>query len=40
LTFNAPGTYQVFLSICYGNCTSDGAIWEEYRDGAATITVQ
>lgn len=40
LVFNTPGTYQVFLSICYGNCDGDGAIWEEYRDGAATITVQ
>lgn len=40
LAFNTAGTYQVFLSICYGNCDGAGAVWEEYRDGAATITVQ
>ncbi len=40
LTFDVPGTYQVFLAICYANCDGAGAVWEEYQDGAATITVQ
>lgn len=40
LTFDVPGTYQVFLAICYTDCDGGGAVWEEYQDGAATITVQ
>lgn len=40
LTFDVPGSYQVFLAICYSNCDGAGAVWEEYQDGAATITVQ
>jgi len=39
ITFDVPGTYNVFLAICYGDC-ENGGVWEEYRDGAATITVQ
>ncbi len=40
LTFDVPGTYQVFLAICYFGCDGGDAVWEEYPDGAATITVQ
>ncbi len=40
LAFDVPGTYQVFLAICYFGCDGGDAVWEEYRDGAATITVQ
>jgi hypothetical protein len=40
LAFDAPGVYQVFLAICYAACGGADAIWEEYQDGAATITVQ
>lgn len=40
LTFNSPGTYQVFLAICYVSCGESGAVWEEFQSGAATITVQ
>ncbi len=43
ITFNAPGTYQVVLAICYKNCdkSEEGlAEWEEYPHGAATITVK
>ncbi|MEM7030811.1 MAG: hypothetical protein AAF629_14690 [Chloroflexota bacterium] len=41
LTFTVPGTYQVFLAICYFSCDAGAdAVWEEYPDGAATITVQ
>jgi len=40
LAFDVPGAYQVFLAICYFGCDGGDAVWEEYRDGAATITVQ
>ncbi|RME45277.1 MAG: hypothetical protein D6796_10695, partial [Caldilineae bacterium] len=40
LTFDAPGTYQVYLAICYAFCGEANAEWEEFRQGAATITVQ
>lgn len=40
LIFEQPGTYEVYLAICYAFCDSDNPVWEEYRSGAATITVQ
>lgn len=40
LAFDAPGTYQVFLAVCYTGCGQPSAVWEEYQSGAATITVQ
>lgn len=41
LTFDQPGTYQVFLAICYAFCDDPASsVWEEYPSGAATITVQ
>ncbi|MFQ5577874.1 MAG: hypothetical protein ACE5G8_12900, partial [Anaerolineae bacterium] len=40
LTFNAPGTYRVYLSICYAFCDGPNSQWEEFPSGAATITVQ
>ena len=40
LTFNAAGTYQVFLAICFARCDEDDADWEEFPYGAATITVR
>jgi hypothetical protein len=40
LAFDAPGTYQVFLAICYAFCDGGNAVWEEYPSGAVTIVVQ
>ncbi len=41
LVFDQPGTYQVFLAICYAFCDDPAsAVWEEYPSGAATITVK
>jgi hypothetical protein len=40
LTFNTPGTYKVFLAICFARCTQADADWEEFPLGAATITVK
>ena len=40
LTFDIPGTYQVFLAICYAFCDGGNAVWEEYPSGAVTIVVQ
>ena len=40
LTFNTPGTYQVFLAICFARCGEADADWEEFHHGAATITVK
>ena len=40
LTFNSPGTYKVWLSICFGRCDAADGDWEEFRQGAATITVK
>jgi len=40
LTFGTPGTYQVFLAICFARCGESDADWEEFRYGAATITVR
>lgn len=40
LAFDKPGTYQVFLAVCYTGCGQANAVWEEYQSGAATITVQ
>lgn len=41
LTFTAPGTYQVFLAICFAPpCETTGGVWEEFPHGAATITVK
>ena len=40
LAFDVPGTYQVFLAICYSGCGGGSSVWEEYPSGAATITVQ
>ena len=40
LTFTAPGTYQVFLAICFARCGESDADWEEFPYGAATITVR
>ena len=40
LTFSTPGTYQVFLAICFARCGESDADWEEFPYGAATITVR
>ncbi|MGD8462708.1 MAG: hypothetical protein PVI09_02480 [Anaerolineae bacterium] len=40
LTFDSPGTYQVFLAICFDRCDEPDGDWEEFHQGAATITVQ
>lgn len=41
LTFSSPGTYKVFLAICFAEpCDGAGGVWEEFRLGAATITVK
>ena len=40
LAFDSPGTYKVFLSICWTEPCSGGDNWEEFRQGAATITVK
>jgi outer membrane biosynthesis protein TonB len=42
LTFNTPGTYKVFLAICFERCKEGEAnpVWEEFPKGAATITVK
>jgi hypothetical protein len=40
LTFSTPGTYRVFLAICFARCDESDADWEEFWDGAATITVR
>ena len=41
LTFDAPGTYNVFLAICWEDpCSEPSGVWEEFRQGAATITVK
>jgi hypothetical protein len=40
LTFDSPGTYSVFLAICFSGCGGADADWEEFPKGAATITVQ
>lgn len=41
LTFDAPGTYKVFLAICWEEpCSEPSGVWEEFRQGAATITVK
>ena len=40
LTFNSPGTYKVFLAICFARCSQDDADWEEFPLGAATIIVK
>jgi hypothetical protein len=41
LTFDSPGTYQVFLAICFANpCDGPEGDWEEFQKGAATITVK
>jgi outer membrane biosynthesis protein TonB len=42
LTFDTPGTYKVFLAICFERC-GDGEtnpVWEEFPKGAATIVVK
>jgi hypothetical protein len=39
LVFNSPGTYKVFLWICFDRCDSADGDWEEFHQGAATITV-
>lgn len=40
LTFTTPGTYRVALAICFARCDEADADWEEFWDGAATITVK
>jgi hypothetical protein len=40
LTFNTPGTYKVMLAICFARCGEADADWEEFPQGAATITVR
>jgi hypothetical protein len=40
LTFNSPGTYKVMLAICFAQCGEADADWEEFPQGAATITVK
>lgn len=40
LIFSAPGTYKVALAICFARCDEADADWEEFWDGAATITVK
>ena len=41
LTFDSPGTYSVMLAICFaGACGGADGDWEEFPQGAATITVQ
>jgi hypothetical protein len=40
LTFNTPGTYKVFLAICFDRCDAPDGDWEEFRQGAATIVVK
>lgn len=40
LTFNSPGTYKVFLAICFARCSQSDADWEEFPLGAATIVVK
>lgn len=40
LTFNTPGTYKVFLAICFDRCDEPDGDWEEFPQGAATITVK
>jgi hypothetical protein len=40
LTFNTPGTYRIALAICFARCDEADADWEEFWDGAATITVK
>ncbi len=41
LTFTSPGTYQVFLAICFADpCDGPDGDWEEFQLGAATITVK
>jgi hypothetical protein len=40
LTFNSPGTYKVFLFVCFARCNQSDGDWEEFPQGAATITVK
>lgn len=40
LIFSTPGTYKVALAICFARCDQADADWEEFWDGAATITVK
>jgi len=40
LTFNSPGTYKVFLAICFDRCDDPNGDWEEFHQGAATIVVK
>lgn len=40
LAFSSPGTYRVFLAICFARCSQGDADWEEFPLGAATITVK
>jgi hypothetical protein len=40
LAFTSPGTYKVFLAICFARCGEADAEWEEFPQGAATITVK
>jgi hypothetical protein len=40
LTFSSPGTYKVMLAICFARCDQADADWEEFPQGAATITVR
>jgi hypothetical protein len=40
LIFDGPGTYKVMLAICFARCGEADADWEEFRQGAATITVK
>jgi hypothetical protein len=40
LTFNSPGTYKVFLWICFARCDAADGDWEEFQQGAATIVVK
>jgi hypothetical protein len=40
LVFDAPGTYRVMLFICFARCDEADGDWEEFPQGAATITVK
>lgn len=40
LTFNSPGTYKVFLWICFDRCDAADGDWEEFQQGAATVIVK
>ncbi len=40
LAFSSPGTYKVFLAICFARCSQGDADWEEFPLGAATIIVK